>query len=170
VTTYTPYLGRPHVVGVKSGVTNEAGGCDVMAYDAYLDGKTVQVVVVVLGQRPNVAGRSFLAVAGHAALVLASAIAKHLGVWHVAEVDHPVGAIGWPSRDVPVVATSPVAIVTLDGVPATTHVAVQPWGENGIALHRVVARLEVTSGAFRVASDLVTAAVLSRPSLWQRLR
>ncbi len=38
VTTYTPYLGKPHVVGVKSGVTDVAGGCDVMAYDAYLDG------------------------------------------------------------------------------------------------------------------------------------
>lgn len=170
VTTYTPYLGKPHVVGVKSGVTDVAGGCDVMAYDAYLDGHTVQVVAVVLGQRPAVAGRSFLQVAGRAALVLASGTAKHLGIWHVAEVDHAVGAIGWPSRDVPVVSTATLDVVTFDGVPAVAQVVEHPWGQNTVADQQVVATLFVTSGTVHDVSELVAASTLTRPSIWQRLR
>lgn len=170
VTTYTPYLGKPHVVGVKSGDTAEAGGCDVMAYDAYLDGHTVLVIAVVLGQRPAVAGRSFVSVAGRAALVLASGTAERLSVWHVAEVDHAVGSIGWPSRAVPVVASTSVAVVTFDGIPAVAAVTDEPWGSDALADREQVATLFVTSGPVHVVAGLVTAGSLTRPSLWQRLR
>ncbi|MHB1089437.1 MAG: D-alanyl-D-alanine carboxypeptidase family protein, partial [Acidimicrobiales bacterium] len=67
VGSYTPYVGIDHVIGVKSGRTSAAGGCDVMAMQ-FLDGATVHTVYsVVLDQR----GGDLLGPAGDAALALA---------------------------------------------------------------------------------------------------
>jgi D-alanyl-D-alanine carboxypeptidase (penicillin-binding protein 5/6) len=43
-------VGSDNVVGVKSGYTSHAGGCMVLAGDRVLQGRTVQVLVAVLGQ------------------------------------------------------------------------------------------------------------------------
>ncbi len=43
-------IGSDHVVGVKSGYTSEAKGCMVLAAEQTVDGRTVLVLVAVLGQ------------------------------------------------------------------------------------------------------------------------
>ncbi len=72
VGSYTPYVGVDHVIGVKSGRTLAAGGCDVMAMQ-FLDGAQLHTAyAVVLDQR----GGNLLGPAGDAALALAqSAVA-----------------------------------------------------------------------------------------------
>jgi len=66
VGTYTPDLGQSGVVGVKSGYTLEAGGCDVMAVDLQLNKTVITTYIVVLGQQSNNA----LALSGQVALAL----------------------------------------------------------------------------------------------------
>lgn len=70
--SFTPDVGIDNVIGVKSGRTAAAGGCDVMAV-TFQDGTQTRVVyAVVLGQQ----GGDLLTPAGEAALALAdSAVA-----------------------------------------------------------------------------------------------
>jgi D-alanyl-D-alanine carboxypeptidase (penicillin-binding protein 5/6) len=68
VNTFTPLVGEHDVVGVKSGRTSAAGGCDVMALAYRLNARRHLVYAVVLGQR----GGNVLAKAGQAALALAT--------------------------------------------------------------------------------------------------
>jgi D-alanyl-D-alanine carboxypeptidase (penicillin-binding protein 5/6) len=70
VTSYTPFIGRANVVGVKSGITNAAGGCDVMAIANPIGNTTITTYAVVLGQR---AGNP-LTSAGIAALALSRSV------------------------------------------------------------------------------------------------
>jgi serine-type D-Ala-D-Ala carboxypeptidase (penicillin-binding protein 5/6) len=67
VNTFTPLVGSKDVVGVKSGRTASAGGCDVMAVAYRLNGRRHILYAVVLGQR----GGNVLAAAGTAAFALA---------------------------------------------------------------------------------------------------
>lgn len=68
VPSYTPDVGIDNVIGVKSGRTQAAGGCDAMAM-TFDDGTATHVIyAVVLGQR----GGDLLTPAGEAALALAS--------------------------------------------------------------------------------------------------
>ncbi len=50
VPNLVPEVGSSNVVGVKSGYTSHAGGCMVLAGDRVLQGRTVLVLVAVLGQ------------------------------------------------------------------------------------------------------------------------
>ena len=175
VASYTPYVGKPDVVGIKSGNTMAAGGCDVMAYDAHVGGTTVRIIAVVLNQfsdkpHPAIADNSNVAAAGRAALVLASAAAHHLALWHVTTAGHATGSIGWPSSTVPVVAGTTIEVPTFDGVPATSLVTDVPWGPSEVGAGQRVAVITVTSGAYREHSAVTAASTLTRPSLWQRLR
>jgi D-alanyl-D-alanine carboxypeptidase (penicillin-binding protein 5/6) len=68
VNTFTPLVGEKNVVGVKSGRTTAAGGCDVMALAYRLNGRRHLVYAVVLGQRDG----DVLAEAGQAAFALAA--------------------------------------------------------------------------------------------------
>jgi D-alanyl-D-alanine carboxypeptidase (penicillin-binding protein 5/6) len=65
--SYTPFVGVGGVVGVKSGFTNLAGGCDVMAVNVSVGRASVLAYAVILGQN----GSDPLAIAGNAALALA---------------------------------------------------------------------------------------------------
>jgi D-alanyl-D-alanine carboxypeptidase (penicillin-binding protein 5/6) len=66
VGSFTPLIGTNGVVGVKSGFTNEAGGCDVMAVKMIIGNDVVLTYAVVLGQF----GADPLGVAGNSALAL----------------------------------------------------------------------------------------------------
>jgi D-alanyl-D-alanine carboxypeptidase (penicillin-binding protein 5/6) len=68
VNSFTPMVGTENVVGVKSGRTLAAGGCDVMALAYRLNGQRHLLYAVVLGQE----GGNVLAKAGLAAYALAT--------------------------------------------------------------------------------------------------
>ncbi len=164
VDTFTPDVGVDNVIGVKSGRTVQAGGCDVMAM-VFHDGSTTRVVYsAVLDQRSG----NMLAPAGAAALALSSsAVARQRRVVlrvgeRLARVSFGGAAVGvgvaarqvlwwWPSR------TRPRVHVTY--VRQTT------------AIYRgeVVGRLTV-GGVKTVRVNLVALGTLSAPSLLQRLR
>ena len=66
VISYTPLVGTNGVVGVKSGFTDPAGGCDVMAVRVNIGKVTFLTYAVVLGQN----GGDPLGVAGQSGLAL----------------------------------------------------------------------------------------------------
>ena len=164
VGSYTPFVGTDNVIGVKSGRTSAAGGCDVMAM-TFAQGSSSEVLYsVVLGQR----GGDLLGPAGDAALALARSA---LGLEHhvVLPQGAPVATVGWGAHVVRV------------GPERTQHL--WWWSRTGAlaltvhlfrithAVHRgeVVGWLVVrgiTTG--RVA--LTASASLTAPTLWQRLR
>lgn len=74
VGSYTPLIGTNGVVGVKSGFTNAAGGCDVMAVKMVVGNDVVLTYAVVLGQF----GADPLAVAGNSALALTRSLRQSI--------------------------------------------------------------------------------------------
>ena len=108
ISTYTPLLGFLGVVGVKSGFTSQAGGCDVLAVTRVVHGQKVLILAAVTGQtgvnQPNV-----LAAAGGAALTLADAVDTSLGsqpvvpagsaVARVSAAGHSVDAVAQPTTE-----------------------------------------------------------------------
>jgi D-alanyl-D-alanine carboxypeptidase len=70
VVSYTPFVGEGDVVGVKSGFTNAAGGCDVMAVQDHIQNTVITTYAVVLGEH----SRDPLGTAGDDALTLSRSI------------------------------------------------------------------------------------------------
>ncbi len=168
VGTYTPELGRGGVVGVKSGYTSKAGGCDMMAREFAVAGTHVLVLAVVLGQAS--ATVPALEAAGQVDLALTAAIAAHLYADVVTVARQRSGSFGWPGRRVALVAASTIRVPSFDLVPARVVVTRLGTDRNGAPQRAAIARVVVTSGGLRATTELVTASELTRASLWQRLR
>ncbi len=81
VTSYTPYVGDGGVIGVKSGFTGAAGGCDVMAINFVVGTETVTAYTVVLGDR----GPNPIVGSGTQALTLARALRPYLRLARTAQ-------------------------------------------------------------------------------------
>ena len=105
ISTYTPLLGFQGVIGVKSGFTTAAGGCDVVAVMRTVHGQPTLILSAVTGQTgPNV-----LFDAGFIALNLANNAATSLGVTpvvragevvaHVSVAGHTVAAAAATTGD-----------------------------------------------------------------------
>jgi D-alanyl-D-alanine carboxypeptidase (penicillin-binding protein 5/6) len=158
-------LGKNGIVGVKTGSTNQAGGCFVVAGYKTVGGRPALIIGSVLGAQ----GPSIL----QAALAAGSRL--------LTEGRQIVTARTWIRRG------QPVAVVSAPGSPPTTAVAgaaVSTWAWPGLTAHlRLVARrlsLPVGAGAVvgtlvvRVGQDTVRVPVritrsLARPSLAWRL-
>jgi D-alanyl-D-alanine carboxypeptidase (penicillin-binding protein 5/6) len=94
VQSYTPLIGDYGVVGVKSGYTTPAGGCDVMALRVTIGATTFNTYAVVLGQN----GANALNAAGAAALTLSRSLRTSIRLARTSTGD----AIEWigPPSDV----------------------------------------------------------------------
>lgn len=164
VTTYTPYLGFDNVVGVKSGRTDAAGGCVVMAMTFTRGDATETLYAVVLGQR----GGDLLGPAGAAALALAfSARDNQLHLDFARGT--AVGTVGWDGHTTPVVLTSTHAFWWWAGDGAlTATIHLRPL-RSGVHRGEIVGWLSVRahpSRRFSISASHSTAP----PTIWQRLR
>jgi D-alanyl-D-alanine carboxypeptidase (penicillin-binding protein 5/6) len=161
--SFTPDVGMDNVIGVKSGRTEEAGGCDAMAM-TFQDGSVTHVAyVVVLGQR----GGDLLTPAGNAALALAnSAVAGRV---HYRLFAHrAMGEIAYPSVRVGYGLTSSHEFWWWPAQRLTVRVHTRHLMGT---IHRgeVVGTL-VLSGAVSRTYTLRAYGSLSPPSLLERLR
>src|SRR6185437_14255251 len=75
LSTYTPLLGLDGIIGVKSGYTDAAGGCDVVAVIRPVHGHPTLLLAAVTGQ----AGVAVLAQAGLHGLALVNAAQPLIG-------------------------------------------------------------------------------------------
>ena len=130
LSSYTPYVGVDGVVGVKSGRTDAAGGCDVMAMRFTLGTQPQLAYVVILGAR----GGDLLTPAGNQALVLARSVVASLTSVTL-RAGTPVGTIGWDNERVNVVTTQAVTLFSLGAFPSTS-----------VRAHVFVYRGELTRG------------------------
>jgi hypothetical protein len=173
VTSFTPDVGSDGVIGVKSGRTTAAGGCDVMARLETYDGHALLVYAVVLGQR----GGDLLGPAGDAALALsASAVAQPIGLSLTAGT--VVGRLRWGSSATKLVLHS--ALQVGESVRTATSAGTTAPGVNYRLFmrpinHRVspgdiVGYLQVRFDGQTMDVGVSVRRSIATPSLWQRLR
>ncbi len=163
VASYTPFVGEGSVVGVKSGRTAAAGGCDAMAVTFRVGGRVHVLYAVVTGQRTG----DVLTSAGEAARALAASAlaARRTLTWRPGDT---LARVGFGQGTV---------VATL-----RRTLRLSWWPEPGAIAYRVVARplLEVhrgevvgrlvISGEVHRTIELVAASSLARPSWLERLR
>jgi D-alanyl-D-alanine carboxypeptidase (penicillin-binding protein 5/6) len=114
VSSFTPYVGQANVVGVKSGFTDAAGGCDVMAMDDRIGNTVITTYAVVLGEH----GDNPLGISGLDALTLSHSIRAL-----IARVGTPSGPqVRWigPTSDVVTTTTSTTTTSTTSTTSTTT--------------------------------------------------
>lgn len=162
--SFTPFVGVDNIIGVKSGRTLEAGGCDVMAM-TFKDGTSTKVLyAVVLGQR----GGDLLGPAGLAALVLAnSAVANRLH--HTFAKDRAIGEIAWDGVHVAFGLTQQREVWWWPAQGALTVSVRTRRFTSSIYRGEVVGQL-IVQGVKRHTFTLRALGDLSPPSLLQRLR
>jgi D-alanyl-D-alanine carboxypeptidase (penicillin-binding protein 5/6) len=162
VNTFTPLVGANDVVGVKSGRTAAAGGCDVMAVAYRLNGRRHLIYTVVLGQK----GGNVLADAGDAAYGLAvSAEASQADV--VLAKGDVLGTIGFGKDVAPFgLAHSSHVYWWVRHNSHPVHVRLRHLG-NTIHRGEVVGWIEVRS--IEKPVPLVALRSVAAPTLWHRI-
>ena len=88
--SFTPLVGTHGVVGIKSGATNAAGGCDVLMIDPVVNGQPTPIIVAVL----HATGWPDLGIAGNTAISIAHQVAgqEQINVSSNQELSVPYGA------------------------------------------------------------------------------
>lgn len=163
--SYTPLVGTQGVVGVKSGLTQAAGGCDVLALATAVDGRPLLVLAAVTGQD----GPDVLAQAGSIALGLARAAASGVRPVRVLRRGELVGFASSAGDRVRVVATAPASVLAWAGRSVVARLRVTDRPVGGAAAGTVIAQSVVTSGRQRIAVPARLAGNLPTPSLAKRL-
>jgi D-alanyl-D-alanine carboxypeptidase (penicillin-binding protein 5/6) len=114
VASFTPFTGQGNVIGVKSGYTNEAGGCDAMAMVDQIGATAYTTYAVVLGQHSY----DSLGLAGSDALALSQSIRASMS-----RVKTPAGVvvewIGAPN-DVSTTTTTTTSTTSTTSTTTTT--------------------------------------------------
>jgi D-alanyl-D-alanine carboxypeptidase (penicillin-binding protein 5/6) len=162
--SFTPFVDQFNVVGVKSGRTGAAGGCDVMAMTFQLHGETQLAFAVVLGAR----GGDLLGPAGDEALALEqSVLNSHKSV--VIPAGAVVGTLGWDNERVNVVLKNHLALDYFTALSAArTNLRIFPQ-KGTVAPGDVVGWLTIDEGTLERA-PLTVVRRLAPYTLIQRLR
>jgi D-alanyl-D-alanine carboxypeptidase (penicillin-binding protein 5/6) len=156
-------LGQGGIVGIKTGHTDQAGGCFVVAADLTIDGAAARIYGAVMGQ-PNALAGAFnatttllhaLSPALHLRPVVKrnDVIARYRTQWDEAGEIVATQSIGWVLLD----GTNVSRRVTLDDLPPTL-----PAGSR-------VGTLVIEAGSHREEVPLVTAAAINGPDAGWRL-
>ncbi|HEY8678179.1 MAG TPA: D-alanyl-D-alanine carboxypeptidase [Candidatus Dormibacteraeota bacterium] len=156
-------LGQDGIIGIKTGHTDQAGGCFVMAADLNVDGRAVRVYGAVLGQ-PNQLSGAFAAMT---ALIRALTPSLHLRT--VVARGEVVGRYQtvWGEAGT-IVAADPVAWVLEDGMTISRAATLTPPPATLPAGSRVGTLLLETTG-HRAEVPLLTAAAIHGPDIGWRL-
>ena len=166
VGSYTPLHGVSGVVGVKSGLTSQAGGCDVMAYVSMHGGFPVMILTAVMGQVFSI---DRLSTAGSEALRLAHETEVGLVPITALGDREKVGELTFASGSTGVVAARSVVVPSWPGNNVGVSLQMTRTVRGEVPAGSVIGRARVDSGAFHLSVPLVTARRIPGLSLWQRL-
>ncbi|HVA08387.1 MAG TPA: hypothetical protein VNG12_16755 [Acidimicrobiales bacterium] len=165
LSTYTPLLGVQGIIGVKSGFTSQAGGCDVVAVIRKVHGLPVLILSAVTGQT----GLSVIGKAGLFALNLANFAANAIGSSPIIRSGEVVAHVTAAGHTVNAVASQTVHMLSWPGVRATRVLFdtrhVQPGTLRGTRIGSFMMDL----GTQRVVIPVRLSQDLPRESLEQRL-
>jgi D-alanyl-D-alanine carboxypeptidase (penicillin-binding protein 5/6) len=115
ISTYTPLLGLDGIVGVKSGFTTEAGGCDIVAVNRPVHGRPTLLLAAVTGQQQANA----LAAAGLHGLALVNAVQPVIGTATVLRSGVTAAHVASAGQSVGASTAASVSMLTWPGVSAT---------------------------------------------------
>jgi D-alanyl-D-alanine carboxypeptidase (penicillin-binding protein 5/6) len=165
ISSYTPLLGFQGVIGVKSGFTTAAGGCDVLAIVRMVHGEPVLVLSAVTGQTgPNV-----LEVAGFMALNLADHASAAIGSTPVVRAGEVVAHVSVAGHHATAAARGTADVLTWPGVRADRILvdgrAITAGTKKGTRIGSIVIAL----GTQRVVIPVSLRTGLPKPTLLQRL-
>ena len=163
--TYTPLLGTHDVVGVKSGFTSEAGGCDVLALSQMVDGRKVLVLAAVTGQL----GASPLAQAGMAALAVADAATTGVHSVQALTRGQLLANVLLRGTSVPAVAAHDASVLAWAGTPVRVRLDLTRRPEGGAGRGTRIGVGVVESGAQRSVAPARLTGRLPTASLAERL-
>jgi D-alanyl-D-alanine carboxypeptidase (penicillin-binding protein 5/6) len=165
LTTYTPLLGLDGIIGVKSGYTDAAGGCDVVAVVRPVHGHPTLLLAAVTGQT----GFQALAQAGLHGLALVNAVQPLIGTATVLRAGVVAARATTAGSSVAARTGASVSMLTWPGAHATR--VFRP-------VHRLSARARrgalagnvvVTLGTQRVVVPVHLTRDIPQRSLFQRL-
>ncbi|MDQ0188616.1 D-alanyl-D-alanine carboxypeptidase family protein [Alicyclobacillus cycloheptanicus] len=162
-------LGKSGIIGVKTGSTDEAGGCFVFATEHTVAGKPALVLGVVLGQQGNNSSNSELMTALTEGESLSLQSGKILQAVSPVKAGQTVGMIdtGWQAP-VPVVVSKSANLVAWQGMPVTMKLLQKP-NLTQVAAGEQVGTLEIRAGQQVVNLPVRAAHAIQRPSLVWRL-
>jgi D-alanyl-D-alanine carboxypeptidase (penicillin-binding protein 5/6) len=165
IRSYTPLLGLQGILGVKSGYTVAAGGCDVVAVERTVHGRTVRILAAVTGQT----GPAVLAVAGLHGLALVNAVLPLIGTAPVVSAGQLVAHVRSNGRVVEARAAASASVLTWPGLSAqrvfVAEGSLTDRARRGARAGTVV----VSLGTQQVVVPVRLQANLTRQSLLQRL-
>jgi len=150
--SYTPLLGLPGVVGVKSGFTSAAGGADVVAWRQQVAGRPVTVLAAVTGQE----GPDVLLRAGLLGLAVARAAAAELEPLVVVEGGQRVATVVGGGRRVPVAVGRPISVLAWPTEAVHRTLGLRRLPAPGSPADTCLATLTVTVGAERSGEPACT--------------
>jgi D-alanyl-D-alanine carboxypeptidase (penicillin-binding protein 5/6) len=165
ISSYTPLLGFQGVIGVKSGFTTAAGGCDVLAIVRMVHGEPVLVLAAVTGQTGfnvlGIAGFIALNLADHASAIIGATPVIHAGevVAHVSVAGHRAAAAASANADVLTWPGLQAKRILVDGKP------ISAGSKKGTRIGSMV----VVLGSQRVVIPVSLRARLPKPTMLQRL-
>lgn len=158
---YISEVGTRGVVGVKSGFTQAAMGCVVLAAERQVDGQQVLVMAAVTGQQ----GFNALDVAAQGALALIDAAASGLHMRTLVPAGQRQGSItaSWTHRRPALLTGAAVTVPVWPGTRWTTRVTTRQLGGD-VKVGEVLGTLTVSDGGRAVSVPLVSNGQLRQPS------
>jgi D-alanyl-D-alanine carboxypeptidase (penicillin-binding protein 5/6) len=156
-------LGQGGIVGIKTGHTDQAGGCFVFAVDLTIEGQPVRIYGAVMGQ-PN-----FLPGAFAATTALVNAIRPALHARRVVQRQQPAASYhaAWGESGA-IVASQTMTWVLIDGTTITRKTTLDDLPSTLAAGSRV-GSLMLVAGNHTAEIPLVTDAAISGPDVGWRL-
>jgi serine-type D-Ala-D-Ala carboxypeptidase (penicillin-binding protein 5/6) len=156
-------LGQGGVVGIKTGHTDQAGGCFVVAADLRVDGAAARIYGAVMGQ-PNALAGAF-----NATSTLLHALSPGLHLRPVITRNDVVARYRTPWDEAgEIVATQSIAWVLLDGTIVLRRVTLEDLPSTLPAGSRV-GTLFIEAGSHQEEVPLVTATAINGPDAGWRL-
>ena len=166
VLSATPLEGIPGIVGVKSGFTMAAGGCDVLALLDRVDGQLVVVLAGVTGEQQ---GQEPVQVAGLAALSLAKSVAGEIVGVRLVRKGAVLARAALAGSSTPAVADTAPVLLAWPGQVIREHFSATKAPEAGARAGRLVGRETFELAGERVTVGVRTGRALPRPTFLQRL-
>ena len=165
IATYTPLLGLQGILGVKSGFTTAAGGCDVVGVVRQIHGVPVLLLAAVTSQQ----GPDVLAAAGLHGLALINAVEPLIGMTTVLHKGERVANVTSAGGTVTATAASSVSVLTWPGATATRVFYPSHHLTDQARSGARVGTVEVTLGAQQVLVPVRLTQDPPRESLMQRI-
>jgi len=165
ISTYTPLLGYQGVIGVKSGFTTAAGGCDVMGLMRTVHGVPTLVLAAVTGQT----GGNVLLDAGFVAFNLANGASTDVGSTPLVHAGQVVAHVKVAGHTVSATATKAADVLSWPGVSAEQVLVDGKAITAGAKRGRRIGSVMIVLGGQRVVVPVALGADLPKPTLLQRL-